>query len=197
MGIFWDQGSNLCLLYWQADSLPLSHQGGPLSIFLNLVTCLLFLLKLAWILLTLGFPSTESLLSLHCPGLLELSFHLGFPGGSEDKESLCNADNAYRRTGLHPWGRKILRQGNVYPLQYSCLENPMDRGAWWVESVGSQRIRHDWATNTHALTSKKTIHAKVACLPPRRWFPWGHRACCLVQTCMQAALTCNIVTAQV
>ena len=29
------------------------------------------------------------------------------------------------------------------PLQYSCLENPMDRGAWWVQSLGSQRVGHD------------------------------------------------------
>ena len=31
------------------------------------------------------------------------------------------------------------------PCQYSCLENPMDRGAWWVQFMGSQRVRHDWA----------------------------------------------------
>ena len=33
--------------------------------------------------------------------------------------------------------------GNDNPLQYSCLENPMDRGAWWAKSMGSQRARHD------------------------------------------------------
>ena len=36
------------------------------------------------------------------------------------------------------------RNGN--PLQYSCLENPMDGGAWWptyIQSMGSQRVRHD------------------------------------------------------
>ena len=32
-------------------------------------------------------------------------------------------------------------EGNGNPLQYSCLENPMDGGAWW--SMGSQRVRHD------------------------------------------------------
>ena len=39
--------------------------------------------------------------------------------------------------GRSPGGR----HGN--PLQYSCLENPMDRGAWWVRSIGLQRVRHD------------------------------------------------------
>ena len=33
--------------------------------------------------------------------------------------------------------------GHGNPLQYSCLENPMDRGAWWVTAVGLQRVRHD------------------------------------------------------
>ena len=34
-------------------------------------------------------------------------------------------------------------EGNGNPLQYSCLENPMDRGAWWAQSMGSQRVGHD------------------------------------------------------
>ena len=36
-------------------------------------------------------------------------------------------------------------EGNGDPLQYSCLENPMDRGAWWATVQGSQRVRHDWS----------------------------------------------------
>ena len=35
-----------------------------------------------------------------------------------------------------------VRNGN--PLQYSCLENPMNRGAWWATVHGSHRVRHDW-----------------------------------------------------
>ena len=35
-------------------------------------------------------------------------------------------------------------EGNGYPLQYSCLENSMDRGAWWaIQSTGLQRVGHD------------------------------------------------------
>ena len=35
-------------------------------------------------------------------------------------------------------------EGNANPLQYSCLENPMDRGAWWATVHGSQGVRHNW-----------------------------------------------------
>ena len=49
----------------------------------------------------------------------------GFPGGSEDKASACNAGHLGSIPGL---GR-FPGEGNGNPLQYSCLENPMDRGA--------------------------------------------------------------------
>ena len=49
----------------------------------------------------------------------------GFPGGSDDKASACNAGDL----GLIPgWGRSP-GEGNGNPLEYYCLENPMDRGA--------------------------------------------------------------------
>ena len=49
-----------------------------------------------------------------------------FPGSSADNESSCNAGHS----GLIPgWGR-CPEEGNSYSLQYSCLKNPMDRGAW-------------------------------------------------------------------
>ena len=45
---------------------------------------------------------------------------------------------------------------NGKPLQYSCLENPMDRGAWWaIQSMGLQRVRYNWETNTFTLTKQK------------------------------------------
>ena len=54
--------------------------------------------------------------------------HYGdFPGGSEGKVSACNAGDLGSVPGL---GRS--REGNGYPLQYSCLKNPMDGGAWWA-----------------------------------------------------------------
>ena len=42
-------------------------------------------------------------------------------------------------------------EGNGNPLQYSCLENPMDRGAWWVVSPRGLRVRHDLATKQQQL----------------------------------------------
>ena len=57
---------------------------------------------------------------------------MGFPGGSGGKKKNLPA---MWETGLDPWVGKILcGEGNGYPLQYSCLENSMDRGAWWVYS---------------------------------------------------------------
>ena len=52
----------------------------------------------------------------------------GFPGGSVSKESTCNAGDlgSIPALGRSPGG------GHGNPLQYSCLENPMDRGAWWA-----------------------------------------------------------------
>ena len=56
------------------------------------------------------------------------SFHIGLPWCLSGKESACNAGDL----GLVPgWGRSPA-EGNGTPLQYSCLENPMDRGALWA-----------------------------------------------------------------
>ena len=52
----------------------------------------------------------------------------GFPGGSDSKESACNAGDP----GSIPGSGRSPGEGNDYPLQYSCLENSMDRGAWAV-----------------------------------------------------------------
>ena len=51
---------------------------------------------------------------------------LGFLGGSDSKESICNAGIL----GSIPGSGRSLGEGNGNSLQYSCLENPMDRGAW-------------------------------------------------------------------
>ena len=51
----------------------------------------------------------------------------GFPGGSDYKESACSAEHM----GLIPRPERSPGEGNGCPLQYSCLENSMDRGAWW------------------------------------------------------------------
>ena len=51
--------------------------------------------------------------------------------------------------GSIPRSGRFPGEGTGYALQYSCLEKCMDRGAWQAtQFMGSQRVRHDWATNT-------------------------------------------------
>ena len=54
-----------------------------------------------------------------------------YTGGSNGKESACNAGDL----GSIPGAGRSPGEGNVYPLQYPCLENSMDRGAWWAQNV--------------------------------------------------------------
>ena len=90
---------------------------------------------LAW-----RIPGTGSLVGCHLWGrtesdTTEATYHQqqqqGFPNGASDKEPTCQC-RRHRRLAFHPWVRKILWSGHGNPLQYSCLENPMDRGTWWA-----------------------------------------------------------------
>ena len=62
-----------------------------------------------------------------------------FPGGAEVKESACNVGDL----GSIPGSGRSPGEGNGNSLQYSCLENPVDGGAWWATVHGSQRVGHD------------------------------------------------------
>ena len=67
----------------------------------------------------------------------------GFPDGSDSKESACSAGD----TGSIPGSGRSPREGNGNPFQYSCLENPMDRGAWRAIVYGVAKSRtqlSDW-----------------------------------------------------
>ena len=71
-------------------------------------------------------------MGLYLKSLKDLS---GFPGGSVGKESTCDAGDV----GLIPESGRSPGEGNGHPLQYSCLENPRDTGAWrvpWGRTVG-------------------------------------------------------------
>ena len=67
-------------------------------------------------------------------------------GGLDGKETTCD----FGRPRFYSWVRKIPGKGHGYPLQHSCLENPIDRGTWWA--MGSQKVGYEWATNTFTLT---------------------------------------------
>ena len=69
----------------------------------------------------------------------------GFPSGSDCRESVCNVGDSRSIPG----SGKSPGEGNGYPLQYSCLENSMVRGAWQgIQPLESQRVKHDLVTNT-------------------------------------------------
>ena len=57
---------------------------------------------------------------------------MGAPDGSDGEESACNAGDP----GLIPGLGRSPGEGNGYPIQYSRLENSMDRGAWWATVLG-------------------------------------------------------------
>ena len=57
---------------------------------------------------------------------------LGFSGGSDGKEPTYSAGDP----GFIPGSGRFPGEGNGYPLQYSCLGNPMDRRAWWTTVRG-------------------------------------------------------------
>ena len=88
----------------------------------------------------------------------------GFPGGSGGKESVCNVGDP----GLIPGLERSPGEGNGNPLQYSCLKNSMDRGAWGLvgysswgrkESDMTERLTH---THTKSfMTTTKLFKSQV------------------------------------
>ena len=102
---------------------------------------------------------------------------LGFPHRSVSKESACNAGDAGSIPGL---GRSP-GEGNGNPLQYSCLENPIDRGAWRATVHGVAKSR-TWLTTELLLRSlcflrglPGSASGKETCLPEQEtqetWVP--------------------------
>ena len=101
---------------------------------------------------------------------------LGFPGSSAGKEPACNAGDpgsipgSEEGIGTHssifglPWW--FSGEGNGTPLQYSCLENPMDRGAWWAAVPGVAKSRTQLSDFTftfhfHALEKEMATHSSI------------------------------------
>ena len=75
---------------------------------------------------------SKSLITLYDCVCVSLFLYLGFPGGSDSKASACNAGDP----GSIPGSGRSPGEGNGNPLQYLCLENSMDGGAWWATVHG-------------------------------------------------------------
>ena len=91
-----------------------------------------------------------------------LTLSLGFPGGSDCKESACNAEALI----LIPGSGRSPERGNGNPLQCSCLGNPMKRGAWWatIHGVTNSWTRLSDCTFTfhlHALEREMATHSST------------------------------------
>ena len=67
-----------------------------------------------------------------CEGFIRGAIWSSSGSGASGAESACQC----RRPGFHPWVVKLPGEGNGNPLWYFCLENPMDRGAWWATVQG-------------------------------------------------------------
>ena len=106
----WQKSEWILLVYfWVLCSVPLSY----LFIFLPIPHSLYYY----------HLDCCFCLADKSCPTLYTI-----FPGGSEAKVSASNTGDL----GSIPGSGKPLGEGNGNPLQYSCLENPMDGGAWWA-----------------------------------------------------------------
>ena len=88
-----------------------------------------------------------SLYNILSHSLLQPHMRKGFPDGSVGKESSWNVGDT-RNVALIPGSGRSPDGGNSNLLQYSCLENSMDRGAWWATVCGVAKS-HTWLS-THA-----------------------------------------------
>ena len=86
---------------------------------------------------------------------------MGFPNGSSGKESSCNA-------GSIPGSERSPGEGNSNPLQYSCLENPMDRGAWWATVHGVAKSR-TWLSDFTSTSQKLQSSGQILRSRQTRW----------------------------
>ena len=92
-----------------------------------------------WLLKMHLFPPLGSL-----PPKKNSVVHVSFSGGFDSKESACSAGDSSLIPGLE----RSAGEGNGHPLQYSCLENPMDRGAWRAAVHGVTKSQNNWHFHT-------------------------------------------------
>ena len=88
-------------------------------------------------------------------------FSSSFPGGSEVKASACSAGDL----GSIPGSGRSPGEGNGNPLQNSCLENPMDGGAWWAIPHRLKRVGYDLSTSLLLLLLQLSSFCNTFCAP--------------------------------
>ena len=87
-----------------------------------------------------------------------MDFSVGFPGGSEVKASACCAGDL----GSIPRLRRFPGEGNGNPLQYSCLENPIDGGAWWATVHGVAKSQTQLSNSLSLFFSDSVVQNPLA-----------------------------------
>ena len=104
---------------------------------------------------------------------LNLRFNRVFFGGSEGKESACNAGD----TSSIPESERSPGEGKGYPLEYSCLESPMDGTPWWAtvhEVAKSCSELSHWRFHFHSpgdSLAQASLGNEVECLSHGPWTP--------------------------
>ena len=89
------------------------------------------------------------LLQLH---KIAIAIFGGFPSGASSNKPACQC-RIHKRRGLDSWVGRSPGGEQSNPLQYSCLENPMDRGAWRAMVHRLQRVGHDWGNLAQHIAS--------------------------------------------
>ena len=99
-----------------------------------------------------------------------------FPGGTKVKNLLANAADA-RDTGSIPGSGRFPEGGYGNPRQYSCLENSIDRGAWWATVHGITKSQTRLSTHTDTdnenMAKRKRHDVSNILFSPRGEFPWA------------------------
>ena len=143
LGALWgSQGFNPWLHHWKTD----------LTLQKRLLTCQYYklLLERPWTLQEFA-SQRQAMGRTQCPDGMQFqenSYHsaqqlmkvtqetwMSSPGGPSGKDPACQC-RRHRTHCFDPWVGKSPREGNGKPLQYSCLENPKDRGDWWATTHG-------------------------------------------------------------
>ena len=89
---------------------------------------------------------------------------------SVGKESACNAGDQVRSLGRkEPLGKEMANHSSILP----CLENPLDRGAWWATVHGITKSRHTWATDTFTFSLRLREFISLVLEVKNRKFPSG------------------------